>query len=175
MSDIPGLGWAKALLIGLLALMLGACGFQLRGKAELPFETLYVDGGNPALNAELQRAVTIGSRVRVVASPGEAQAILQIFNEAREKRILSLSGVGRVNEFLLVQRVGFRLRDRDNRVMLPDQVIELRRDMTYDDTLVLAKESEEAMLFRDMQSDAVNQILRRLSGAKLPLPEERDD
>lgn len=165
----------KGVLVGTLALMLAACGFQLRGKAALPFETLYIDGGNPALNAELQHAVTIGSRARVVASPGEAQAILQIFNETREKRILSLSGVGRVNEFLLVQRVGFRLRDRDNRVMLSDQLIELRRDMTYADTLVLAKESEEAMLFRDMQSDAVNQILRRLSGAKLPLPEERDD
>jgi len=38
--------------------------------------------------------------------------------------------------------------------------------MTYDDTLVLAKESEEALLFRDMRTDAVRQMLRRLSVAR---------
>lgn len=169
------LRYSKLLVLFLLALSLGACGFQLRGRAVLPFETLYVEGGNPALNAELRRAIAIGSSTRIVANPAEAQAILQIFNEGREKRILSLSGMGRVNEFLLVQRVGFRLRDPGQRVMLPDQLIELRRDMSYDDTLVLAKESEEAMLYRDMQSDAVNQILRRLSGAKLPIPDEPEN
>ncbi|MBS4097288.1 MAG: hypothetical protein KGZ83_10695 [Sulfuricella sp.] len=175
MRDIPVTDLLKAVVIGMLALTLSACGFQLRGKAELPFETLYIEGGNPALNAELQRAVSIGSRTRIVATPSEAQAVLQIFNESREKRILSLSGVGRVNEFLLVQRVAFRLRDRNSRIMLPDQLIELRRDMSYDDTLVLAKESEEAMLYRDMQGDVVNQILRRLSGAKPAPPEEPDN
>jgi LPS-assembly lipoprotein len=168
-------GWMKTLLFVLLALSLSACGFQLRGKAALPFETLYVEGGNPALLAELQRAIGIGAATRIVATPGEAQAVLQLFNESREKRILSLSGVGRVNEFLLVQRVGFRLRDAKGGIMLPEQFIELRRDMSYDDTLVLAKESEEAMLFRDMQSDAVNQILRRLSGAKAAPPVEADN
>lgn len=167
--------WSKFILFLTLAASLSACGFQLRGRAALPFETLYVEGGNPALNAELRQAISVGSRARLTATPKEAAATLQVFSENREKRILSLSGVGRVNEFLLVQRIGFRVRDNAGRIMLPDQFIELRRDMTYDDTLVLAKESEEAMLFRDMQSDAVNQILRRLSAAKAAPAEDPED
>jgi LPS-assembly lipoprotein len=162
-------------LIFLLALTLAACGFQLRGKAVLPFEAIYIEGGNPALVADLKRAVGSGSRTRVVATPPEAQAILKITGEEREKRILSLSGAGRVREYLLVYRIAFRVNDRQNRQMLPEQRIELHRDMTYDDTLVLSKESEEAMLYLDMQQDIVSQILRRLGAAKLPPPVEPED
>jgi LPS-assembly lipoprotein len=41
--------------------------------------------------------------------------------------------------------------------------------VSYDDTQVLAKESEEQLLFRDMQSDMVQQILRRLAAARKPV------
>lgn len=158
-----------------LALAMVGCGFQLRGRADLPFETLYIDGANPALVGDLQRAVTSGSRTRIVASPGEAEAVLQIGGEGREKRILSLSGAGRVREFLLVYHVAFRVIDREGRPMLAEQQIELRRDMTYDDALVLAKATEEEMLYRDMQVDVVFQIMRRLNAARPAPPPEPED
>ena len=168
------MSWSKIagpLVLALtLTLTLSACGFQLRGRANLPFETLFVEGANPALAADLKRAIGIGSSTRLAPSPVDAQAVLQISDENREKRILSLSGAGRVREYLLVYRVEFRLHDNQNRDLLPRQTIELRRDMTYDDTLVLAKESEEVLLYQDMQTDAISQILRRLKAAKLPPP-----
>ncbi|MFN0162016.1 MAG: LPS assembly lipoprotein LptE, partial [Burkholderiales bacterium] len=43
----------------------------------------------------------------------------------------------------------------------------------FNDTQVLAKESEEALLYRDMQTDMVQQVLRRLA-ATAPLTRERD-
>jgi LPS-assembly lipoprotein len=42
--------------------------------------------------------------------------------------------------------------------------------MTFTDSQILAKEWEEQLLFRDMQAQAVQQILRRLSAAQPPKP-----
>jgi LPS-assembly lipoprotein len=42
----------------------------------------------------------------------------------------------------------------------------LKRDISFNESQVMAKEHEEAMLYRDMQSDVVRQVLRRLSALK---------
>jgi LPS-assembly lipoprotein len=158
----------RKLLAVTALLLLAACGFQLRGVTALPFESLYVDGGgNPALAAEIGRAIRTGTQTRLTDRAADAQAVLQVQGAAREKRILSLTGAGRVREYQLLYRINFRLIDKDNRDLIPSQPIELRRDMSYDDTQVLAKEQEEALLYRDMQSDALMQLMRRLAAAKL--------
>jgi len=149
----------------MLAALLAACGFHLRGQAQLPFESLHIPGNNP-LVVELKRNVVAASRTRLVDSPGEAQALLGFTEELREKVILSFNQ-GRVSEYQLRYRVGFRVTDaKGARVYLPTSEILLTRDMAYSDAQVLAKETEEALLFRDMQRDMVQQIIRRLVAAK---------
>ena len=148
--------------------LLSACGFHLRGQAELPFETLYIPGANP-LVVELKRNVAAASKARLVDTPGDAQAVLGFTKELREKVILSFNAAGRVSEYQLRYRVGFRVTDaKGAQVYLPTSEILLTRDMAYSDAQVLAKETEEALLFRDMQSDMVQQILRRLVAAAKP-------
>lgn len=154
----------KLLLFVVLAL--GACGFHLRGPAQLPFETLYVQGGGNQLGPDLQRYLRSGSNVTVVQTPGEAQAVLDILGEGREKRILSLTGGGRVGEFELYYRLSFRLHDGKGTELMPLQQLELKRTLSFSDVQVLAKEQEEAMLYRDMQGDAVQQVIRRLGALK---------
>jgi LPS-assembly lipoprotein len=51
---------------------------------------------------------------------------------------------------------------------VPPSVVQLQRDVTYDDSAILAKEAEEQLLFRDMQSDMVQQVMRRLASAEVP-------
>lgn len=155
----------KFLLLALL-LTLGACGFHLRGPAQLPFETIYVQGGGNQLGPDLQRYLRSGSNVKVVQVPDEAQAVLQILGEGREKRILSLTGGGRVGEFELFYRLSFRLHDGKGTELMPTQQLELKRVLSFSDVQVLAKEQEETLLYRDMQSDAVQQVVRRLSTLK---------
>ena len=158
----------------IVALSLAACGFQLRGAANLPFESLYVDGrANPALAAEIGLAIRSGTQTRLTDKAADAQAVLQVQGASQEKRILSLSGAGRVREYELIYRVSFRLQDRDGRDLISRQPIELRRDMTYDDTQIIAKEQEEALLYRDMQNYAVAQLMRRLVAAK-PQPTDEN-
>jgi len=147
---------------------LAACGFQLRGTTQLPFKTVYVQAPVTSQFAlQLKRAVEAATTTRVTDSAGHAEVVLQILNELQEKEILSLTGGGRVSEFLLRYRVSFRLTDRLNREHIPASEIVLRRDYTFDDEQLLAKESEEALLFRDMRTHAVQQLLRRLQATKL--------
>jgi LPS-assembly lipoprotein len=115
----------------------------------------------------MRRAVRAGSSTRLSDTPEQAEVILQIVNELQEKQILSLSGGGRVSEYLLRYRVSFRLTDSKNREHIPASEIVLRRDYSYSDDQTLAREFDEAQLYRDMRNDAVGQLLRRLQSTKL--------
>lgn len=150
-----------------LLLLLSGCGFQLRGSQTLPFESVAIANASGDLLVELTRAFHTTS-ARVVGEGDAPQVVLELTPESRERQILSVSGAGRIAELKLVYRLGFKLRDAQGRLWLPPQELLLTRELTFDATRTLAKEQEEALLYRDMQRDAVNQILRRLSTARPP-------
>lgn len=150
----------------LAALLLAGCGFQLRGSATLPFNTLYVDAPVASLFAtQLRRVIGSGSQTRITNNQAEADATLQVVREWREKEILSLSAGGRVRELQLRYRVQYQVFDKQKAPVAPPGEIVLRRDYSFNDQEQLSKESEEALLYRDMQADAVNQLVRRLQAA----------
>jgi LPS-assembly lipoprotein len=150
------------------SLLLAGCGFQLRGTAPMPFESIYVRAAESSQFAsQLKRAVRAGSGARLTDRPDDAQVILQVLNELQERQILSLTGGGRVSEFRLRYRVSFRLTDSQNREHIPATEIVMRRDYSYSDDQALSKDAEEALLYRDMRTDAVQQIVRRLQSARL--------
>jgi LPS-assembly lipoprotein len=158
----------SSFIIMLTAGLLSACGFQLRGVATLPFESIYVQAASRSLLAqEIKRAVRSGSSTRVTEQPDQAEVTLQILNELQERQILSLTGGGRVAEYQLKYRVLFRLTDAKKNEHIPASEIVLSRDYSYRDDQALTKEYEEALLYRAMRSDAVQQLVRRLQGAKL--------
>ncbi|MGH8750895.1 MAG: LPS assembly lipoprotein LptE [Burkholderiales bacterium] len=159
----------RVLLIGVFILLLSACGFQLRGQATLPFENLYVNASDASLFVvQLKRAIVAGTNARLSNNAKEAQAIFELLNEINEKQILSLGADGRVREYELRYRVAYRVHDNQGRDLIPQGEIILKRDITFNDTQVLAKESEETLLYKDMRGDAVQQMMRRLSAAKSP-------
>jgi LPS-assembly lipoprotein len=157
--------WSYSRLFGLALVLLAltGCGFKLRGQAELPFAVLYIDAPPTSTFAtQLRRVIGAGSKTRVTNNPAEADATLQVIGEVREKEILALSGGGRVREFQLRYRVSYQVFDRNKTVLSPARDILMRRDFSFNDQEQLSKESEEALLYRDMQTDAVQQLVRRL-------------
>lgn len=156
------------LLAALSSLPLAACGFHLRGVRELPFETVFVERGRASqdLTNEIRRAIERQSSTRVTDDPKSADAIVDITENKVEKVILSLNSAGRVREYQLRQRFSFRVRDRDNVEIAPISTIELRRDLTYNDAEMLAKQQEEQVLYAEMQTDLIQQLLRRLQAVK---------
>jgi len=157
----------------LLVVMLGlaGCGFQLRGTASLPFETLYMrPTATPGVALDLKRNIQTGTHTTLVDDPKRADAILELSSDIREKVILSLAATGRVREYQLRYRVNFRVHDGKGADFIPMTAVQLTRDVTYNDSDVLAKESEEQLLYRDMQSDMVQQLMRRLAAVQKPAP-----
>jgi len=148
---------------------LGGCGFRLRGDVSYAFPTLYVSGPPAApIVIQLKRAIEHGGQAQLVADPAKAQAILEITSITEDKGVLSLSSGGRVREYLLTSRVAFNVHDAAGRDWLPAGEITLRRSYTFSESEVLAREAQEQRLLRDMQTDAVQQIVRRLQAAKRP-------
>lgn len=156
----------RLLPIVLLA-FIASCGFQLRGTADLPFDTLYLPASG-GIGLDLKRNIEAGTRTAVVDDPKGAQAVFEFLQEARQKEILSLSASARVREFRLIYKVSFRVHDGKGGEYLPTATLQLARDFTFNDADILAKETEEQLLYREMQADMVRQILRRLSGARKP-------
>jgi len=156
---------SRLVLVLVLALALAACGFRLRGSASVPFETLYIPQAKSGIGLELKRNIEANTNAKVIEDPRKAQALLAIAQESRGKQILSLTGAGRVREYKLTYTVSFRVHDGKGGEFVPTNLIELAREMTYLDTLILAKESEEQLLFRDMQNQMVQLMLRRIASA----------
>ncbi|GAA4030872.1 LPS assembly lipoprotein LptE [Actimicrobium antarcticum] len=148
---------------------LSACGFRLRGsngEANLPFKTMVLGFGDTSpLGAELRRNIRANGTA-VITDRKLADASLDVLSETREKVILSLNSAGRVREFTLYYKFRFQVVDNTGKQLLAPTDIILKREISFNESAVLAKEAEEGLLYRDMQSDLVQQILRRLAALK---------
>ncbi len=148
----------------LLSLLLAACGFQLRGSFTLPYDTLYIALPKAnALRATLKRNIEASTQTRVVDEAKDGQAVMTIISDVPAKIILSINSAGRVAEYQLVRKFTFRLADNKGGELLPASTIDIHRDITFNDAEVLSKESEESLLWRDIERDLVQQLLRRLA------------
>ncbi|WP_296491012.1 LPS assembly lipoprotein LptE [Rhodoferax sp.] len=147
---------------------LHGCGFKLRGSQTFAFQSIAIlPSPGSAITQELRSA--FGSAVQVLAAdaPGTpAQLVLTVADEVREKVVIGVNVSGQVREFQLRLRVRLSLRTAKGKAITVDEEIAQRRDISYNESAALAKEAEEALLFRDMQTDIVQQILRRLAAVK---------
>ena len=152
----------------LAAAMLSACGFQLRGQYTLPFTSVFVStSGGSVVAVELRRELA-NIPTSVMSTAKDADAQLNIIEDRRDRQILSLSGAGRVREYDLKLKVVYQLIDAKGGVFIPTSEIQLSRILSYDDSRIIAKQQEEALLYQDMERDAVGQILRRMTAIKRP-------
>ncbi|NDC60900.1 MAG: hypothetical protein EBZ60_02605 [Betaproteobacteria bacterium] len=158
--------------LGSLALtgLLSGCGFALRKAPAYPFKTLFT--GIPEASVfgqELKRNIAASGQVEVITDPRQierADVIFDLLAELPEKIILSRTSTGAVREFQLRLRVRFRLRSREGDELIPDTEILQERDISFNESAALSKETEEQLLYRDMRSDLVQQILRRLGALR---------
>lgn len=151
----------------LAAVLASGCGFHLRGQVKLPYGTVYVSGAQDSgLALALQRLIRNSDAAKLASSANQADGVVDILSEQNSKVILSLSGIGKVREYQLQYRVKYAVRDAKGKPLVPATDIAMSRDMTYSDTQVLAKAEEEKLLYRDMQNDAAQQILRRMAAVK---------
>jgi LPS-assembly lipoprotein len=151
--------------------VLPGCGFELRRPPDFAFRTLYTGAADgSSLGAELKRQIESGGQVRVVAGASQihtADVVLDVLADQREKAVVALNAAGQVREFQLRLRFRFKLRSRDGKELIPDTELLQQRDISFSESAVLAKEGEEALLYRDMQTDIVQQVMRRLAAVRM--------
>ena len=149
------------------AALLAGCGFKLRRLEGIPFARLRLDApAGSAVGEVIRKSLVSGGFAQLVDTAAQAEAVLKIAPEVTTKTILSLSGAGRVTEYRLLYRVNYSVFTPDGRPWVESELIELTRDYTYSDAAYLAKSAEESLLYRDMQYQAAQQILRRLRSLK---------
>jgi len=159
---------ASRLLLLLTVLMLSACGFHLRSAPNLPFESIFFEGigKNTPLGVELRRNMNL-SGVSVVDKAKDAEVILQMLADGHERKIEALDTSGNVRVYSLYERFRYQLKDNHGVILIPPAQILIKRSITYDPNQELAKQTEEGLIYREMQRDIVQQLLRRLAAAKL--------
>ena len=159
--------WVAAVSAAVLAT---ACGFHLRGDVAYPFQSIFVNSPQPQpIVTEIKRNLAGSTSTKLVDAPKDAMVTLDVTSVADDKSVLTLSSGGRVSEYALTKRVTFSLRDKEGHDWLPPGEIVIRRSYTFNESEVLARESEETKMLKEMQTDAVQQILRRLQAARKPI------
>jgi len=161
----------RGLLLGLAAagasLALAGCGFELRKAPVFAFRTLSVSGNSELIN-RLRREMRAAGTVTLVpaADAQTADAILEILGENRDRIVISTNSAGALRELQLQLRVRFALRTPGGKSLLAATEVSQTRDLSFNETNALAKEGEAELLYRDMQADLAQQIMRRLAAVK---------
>lgn len=154
----------RSVLLAAAASVAG-CGFELRRAPRFPFRSVYLSGFKPGspLAAELRRGIQASDTTRVVESAGEAEVMFEALADTREQNVAATTAAGQVRELQLRTRLSFRLTTPAGKQLIAPTEIVLSRDMSYRESAALAKEQEAALLYRAMQSDIAQQVMRRLA------------
>lgn len=150
------------------AVLTAGCGFELRRAPALNFRTIQLRGfaEQSPLADELRTHIDASRTTLVVDSLAQAEVVLEALADVRERSVVASTSAGQVRELQLRSRFVFRLSTQSGRVLIPARELRLSRDMSYSETVALAKEQEEAALFRAMQGDIVAQVMRILAAVK---------
>jgi len=161
----------RGLAASLALLGLAGCGFALRQAPTFAFQTIRIQGSEGTAVARELREGLQANGLQVLTSstapPTQpAQVVLTVVMDQRERAVVGQTAAGQVRELQLRTRFVFRLRTANEKTLIDDTELLLERDISFTETAVLSKDAEEAMLYRDMQGDIVQQVLRRLAAVK---------
>ena len=159
----------RALVLAFAASALVACGFELKRPPALRFKTIQLAGfpARSPLAEELKRNIDASTTTQVVEAVKDAEVVLQALSDERQKSVVAVTGANQARVFELRSRVRFSLRTAAGKELIAPSEILLKRDLTYTESAALAKEQEEAFLYRAMQSDIASQVLRRLASVQV--------
>ncbi|WP_394753429.1 LPS assembly lipoprotein LptE [Crenothrix sp.] len=147
----------------IMALLLTACGYHLRGTFSLPAELkkVYLQGGSAPLRDQFNKTLE-ASAGQLVDSAEQAAVTVKVFDADIKQRGISLNAGGRSNEFELHYHLEYELRDATKKVLLPREPLDIRREYFNDQQDIIAKDNEEGVIRNEMYQQAVKNILNRM-------------
>lgn len=162
-------------ILTLGSLLIGGCGFKLQGSHNFVFKRLYIAGASSEeMRIYMKRMIEAGSDTKVLDSPKGADATLSM-SFGRGQNALSFDINGVVQEYQLTTTVRYTLVAANGSTLIPDSSLSVNRAMSYSNQYALAKQTESTLLYRDMDSDIAEQLLRRLDVVHTLTPSDPDE
>ncbi len=156
------------IIIAIVTVLVASCGFHLRGNYDFSFSSLYLDfPANSQTASILKRQIEGMNLTQIVDTPKEAEVIVSAISEKKTNESLTYNIAGRVRERALYYDLEYTIKTARGKTLLEPIKVSLRRTMVYDDSDALSREYERDLLFKDMQSDTAQRILRKLASIKL--------
>jgi LPS-assembly lipoprotein len=152
----------RLLLMAVLIPLLAGCGFHLRGTdADLAAGNLYLEGPDSEVIAGDFAVAVKSAGGNKANSMAKARGVIHVYQLFRQTRSLTLGRYGRTNEYDLIFRLAYDVRNAKGEVIGPRQEIELHRDYYNDQSLPLSKDEEENMIRADMLKEIAQTLVRR--------------
>jgi LPS-assembly lipoprotein len=147
--------------------LLAGCGFRLRGAMSFPFTSIHIAADGPVAR-DLKLALRSNGVTVLEASqpPDSAQVVLTLASEIRQRVVVGRSAAGQVRDLQLRILLKVLARNARGADLIAETELLQQRDISYSETAALSKEAEEQLLYRDMQADLVQQLMRRLASLK---------
>jgi LPS-assembly lipoprotein len=153
------------------SLIVGACGFHLRGTetgmVHLP--PTYLTGSAGPLQQEVRHYLTI-SNVSLVNDQKDAKLVIDLISEAVQRRVLSVGSTGKVEEYEVRYTASYAVERGKGESMIPKESLSEQRSYSFNEADVLAKDVEQERLVQDMRRDVVRRMMLRLQSALKPAP-----
>lgn len=146
-------------------LYLAACGWRLQGVQRLPqaMSITYVDAADrySDFNRALRESLTAAG-AELVNDRNQARAIIRVRRDESGQRVLSVSATNRPEEYEVFYVVEYSV-EGVNGELLGVQMIERKRDYSYDEAALLAKQREQAVLREALARELAGLVMRRLA------------
>jgi len=153
----------RSLILSIAALfLLQSCGFQLRGALDLSADIspVYLQQNDAFDLGRDIKSILQTNKIAISEYANTANSRLNIVNESRARRVLSVDSNGRAKEYLLSYTVQYTIKIKQQEAVA--ESISVSRSLLFDPEAVIAVDNEAEVLYRDMKHDAARLILLKL-------------
>jgi LPS-assembly lipoprotein len=159
----------------LVALTLSACGWHIRGAIDLPkdLSQLYISAvdSKGALMTELRQLLK-ANRVSVVENESDANYMLTIIEETKDRRSAGVGGDALSSSYELTLKAIYEIRLKNSSEASKATAISVRSYKYKSDSINSATQ-EENLLDEEMRRELAQQMLRRLNAVVTNPPVEK--
>ncbi|HHZ70065.1 MAG TPA: hypothetical protein EYO51_08565 [Methylococcaceae bacterium] len=162
----------KIFTVALLAILLTACGYKIRGQLVLPvgIEAIHLVGASPELRTAFEKSFRFSSAT-LVRQPTDASITVKILDDRFERRTASLSERGKSTEFEVISFLRYEVYNTKGQLIMSQQQLTESRVYFNDQTQIVAKQNEEKLIREEIYtaiiSRLIDQVLLRLKKVKL--------
>ena len=167
-------GGLSYLALATLATSMGACGWRLRGKVNLPYKSLLLTGTiTPELKDDIEMLLRVND-IELAKTVKDSELVLEIISEQNARQVLSYNTSGQITAYRIISRIVFRVFDPITGLeAMPESDIFLTRDIDFNQSNIQAFDQQVNEFVKSMRIDIVSQLMRRLASIK-KLPAEAD-